>query len=141
LYFKDFDIDFSASLHVTADGNLKPTFYTLHIKFGDSYFTHDNWFFAFCMHQFVEFAIIIVENTAYFCGELMFSNIGEPVLTTFLNDYRMPLKRMPTPFLGQGDKVSNFELDWRNTADPVITEGQMDIFFLGELTNEGQSCG
>ena len=100
LCFKDFDIDFSASLAVNADGNLKPTFYTLHIKFGDSYLTHDNWFFAFLMHQFVEFSLIIIENTAFFCGELMMTNIGEPMLTGFMNDYRMPLKAMPTPFLG-----------------------------------------
>ena len=91
LTFVDFDVDFSASLHVNPKGNLRPVFYTLHIKFGESYFTHDDPFFAFCMHQFVEFAIIIIENTAFFCGELMFSRIGEPVLTAFLNDYRMPL--------------------------------------------------
>ena len=140
--FKDFDVDFSASLAVNEKGNLKPTFYTLHIKFGDSYMTHDNWFFAFCMHQFVEFSLIIIENTAFFCGELMFSQIGEPILTTFLNEYRLPLDQMPSPFLGQGvDRYANFELDWRNTVSPVIKEGQMDMYFLGEITRPGESCG
>ena len=48
--FKDFDVDFSASLHVNEEGNLKPKFYRLHVDFGDSYLTHDNWFFAFTFH-------------------------------------------------------------------------------------------
>jgi hypothetical protein len=70
------------------------------MKFGESTLTHDNWFFEMMMHQFVTFSMIIIENTAFFCGELMMSNIGEPVLTTFLNDYKMPLRDMPSPFLG-----------------------------------------
>jgi len=71
----------------------------------------------------------------------MFSNIGEPILTTFLNDYRMPLHDMPTPFYGQGKVTDNFELDWRNTIDPVVKEGQLDMYFLGEITYGDESCG
>ena len=100
LGFKNFEFDFSARLQVNEDGNLKPIFHFFNINFGESYFAHDNWFFSFLMHQFVEFSFIIIENTAYFCGPLMLNNIGEPILTTFLNNYRMPLPDMPTPFLG-----------------------------------------
>ena len=71
----------------------------------------------------------------------MFSKLGEPILTTFLNDYRMSLDHMPSPFLGQGQRYANFELDWRNTIDPVVKEGQIDMYFLGEITEPGESCG
>jgi hypothetical protein len=50
LDFEDFDIDFSTSLHIDQTGNLRPVFYTFHMKFGESYFYHDNWFTAFVMH-------------------------------------------------------------------------------------------
>ena len=45
----------------------------------------------------------------------------------------MPFPMMPTPFLGQGNIRGDFELDWRLTKDPEISDGQMDLFFLGEF--------
>jgi len=78
-------------LKLNEEGNIKPQFYTVHFNFGESYLLYDNWFWAFVMHQFVEFAIIMVENTAFFCGELIMTQIGEPVLTDFMNNYKMPL--------------------------------------------------
>lgn len=52
------------------------------------------------MHQVVQFALVIVENSVYFVGEYIFTNMAGPVLTTFLNDYKLPLPRMPSPFHG-----------------------------------------
>lgn len=56
------------------------------------------------MMQFIEFAIIMVENAVYFggqvVGEAVFTNLAEPVLTSFLNGYRLPLPEMPSPFYG-----------------------------------------
>lgn len=90
------------------------------MNFGDSYLEYDNVFWAFVMHQIVEFAIIMIENTAFFCGELIMSELGEPVLTSFFNDYKFPLSQMPTPFLGQEGTVADLTLDWRPTRDPDI---------------------
>jgi hypothetical protein len=50
LCFKDFDINFSATLTTNEEGNLKPHFWSIHLKFGESYFTHENPFFAFTFH-------------------------------------------------------------------------------------------
>lgn len=61
-------------------------------------------------------------------------------MASFFNDYRLPLENMPSPFLGQ-DNLGSFELDWRNTIDPVVKEGQIDMFFIGEITKKGESCG
>jgi hypothetical protein len=75
----------------------------------------------------------MIENTAYICGELIFSHIGEPVLTSFFNDYKMPLRNMPSPFLGQEGVFADFQLDWRSTSDPVIKEGQLDMRIIGDI--------
>lgn len=143
LCFKDFDINFVATVIVNDEGNIKPHFWEIHIKFGDSYFTHDNWFFAFTFHQFVKFSFLVIENTAFICGELILSEMGEPLLSAVFNNYRMPFPQMPTPFLGQGnDTRGDFELDWRLTKDPVIADGQMDLFMLGEYYQKGDDgCG
>lgn len=140
LDFEDFEVDFSCSLHLNAEGNLRPIFYTFHMNFGDSYLYYDNPFWAFVMHQIVQFAMIIIENTAFFCGELIMSQIGEPVLTTFLGDYKMPLNQMPSPFPGQEGTVADFTLDWRPTQDPVIIPGGMDSWNLGEILYKDYSC-
>ena len=62
------------------------------------------------------------------------------MLASFFNDYRLPLENMPSPFLGQ-DNLGTFELDWRNTIDPVVKEGQIDMFFIGEVTSRMHQCG
>jgi hypothetical protein len=103
------------------------------MKFGNSYYYHDNWMLAFVMHQFVEFAMIMIENTAYFCGELILSQIGEPVLTSFFNDYQMIFRQMPSPLLGQEASKGDFAFNWRLTSDPVIKEGQMDLRMIGDI--------
>jgi hypothetical protein len=64
----------------------------------------------------------MVENTAYFCGELIFSQIGEPVLTSFFNQYQYVFRQMPSPFKGQDLSKGDFLFDWRLTSDPVIRE-------------------
>ena len=65
----------------------------------------------------------MIENTSYICGELIFSQIGEPLLTDFFNNYEMPLRRMPSPFLGQEDVEADFQFNWRSTVDPEIKDG------------------
>jgi len=100
LGFENFDINFVATLLVTDEGNIKPHFWEIHIKFGDSYFTHSNWFFAFTFHQFVKFGFLVIENTAFICGELILSEMGEPLVTKVFNNFRIGYPQIPTPFLG-----------------------------------------
>jgi hypothetical protein len=47
---------------------------------------------------------------------------------------------MPSPFIGQGDVKADFELDWRNVVDPVVKEGQIDMYFIGEITYNDETC-
>lgn len=38
------------------------------------------------------------------------------------------------------DTIAKFDFDFRNTWSPVIGDGYMDMFFLGELTYDGSTC-
>lgn len=102
-----------------------------HIKFGDSYLYHDNAIIAFVMHQFIYFAIVIVENSVYFVGQYIFSNMLGPVMDTFLDHYRQTLY-VPQLFIGQ-DGWDEFKFDYRNVWNPYIGDGYADFFFAGEL--------
>ena len=101
------------------------------MKFGDSYVYHENFWAKFIMHQVLQFGMIMVENTASFCGELIFSQIGEPVLTSFFNQYQYIARQVPSPLKGQELTLADFGFDWRLTNDPVIREGEMDLKMLG----------
>ena len=50
LEFKDFDLDLNVDLKLQPDGFLDTVVYATDIKFGDSYFYHDNAIIAFVMH-------------------------------------------------------------------------------------------
>lgn len=60
-------------------------------------------------------------------------------MTSFLNDYKLPLRGMPSPFNGQ-PAIADFTLDYRNTMDPIITNGQIDLKFFGEILYNGHIC-
>jgi hypothetical protein len=131
LVFEDFDIDFQTDLILDENGYLDPVVYDCDIKFGKSYLYHENAIVGFVMHQFVYFAIVIIENSVYFVGDYIFSNMMGPIMDQALNHYKNKVV-LKSPFAGQHTSAA-FEFDYRNTQSPFIGEGYMDIFFLGEL--------
>ena len=137
LIFEDFDIDFQTDLILDENGYLDPVVYDCDIKFGKSYLYHDNKIVAFVMHQFVYFAIVIVENSVYFVGDYIFSNMMGPIMDKALNHYHTGVVLM-SPFEGQTTKAT-FDFDFRNTQSPFIGEGYMDSYILGELTYKPNS--
>lgn len=97
------NFDVGADLALVCDqatGFLKPTIYKAWLHWGDSDFYHDNWFIQAILHQFVEFALVMIENSSYFIGDILYTRFGEPVMTSFLNGYKLPLPNVPTPFFG-----------------------------------------
>jgi hypothetical protein len=100
LIFKDFDIDFACDLVLDDKGYLDPIFYDADIKFGESYLYHDNKIMAFAMHQFVYFGIVIIQNSVYFVGNIVLTDIMGPILDEMLNDYKMKIN-VPSPFKGE----------------------------------------
>jgi len=139
LIFKDFEFDFKSNFVLDENGYLDPIMTDCDIKFGDSYLYHDNQIIAFAMHQFIYFAIVIVENSVYFVGQYIFSNMMGPVMDTFLDHYRKTLI-LPSPLAGQ-TTYDEFKVDYRNVWNPYIGDGYADFFFAGEwLDNEYNGC-
>ena len=138
LIFEDFDIDFQADLVLDENGYVDPVVYDVDVKFGSSYLYHDNKIMAFVMHQFVYFAIVIIENSVYFVGDYIFSEMMGPVVDKMLGHYKTGIT-LHSPFPGQTTSA-NYEFDFRNTMSPYIGEGYIDLFFLGEIIHPGHEC-
>jgi hypothetical protein len=73
LKIEDFDIDFACHLAVDDKGYLEPVVKNVKIDFGKSSYTHDNILVQFVAHQILELSVVIVENSAWFFGEYLFS--------------------------------------------------------------------
>jgi hypothetical protein len=84
---ENFDIDFKASLRLNNKGYIDPVIYNCDIKFGNSMVKHSNWLKELVMHEVVLFSEVMIENSAYFFGEAMFTNLLGPVLDKFFNRY------------------------------------------------------
>ena len=120
-------------------GQLKPIIYHAWIHWNDSDFYADTWYLEAFIHQFVELLLVMIENCSYFIGDILYSRFGEPVMTAFLNNYKLPLKDVPTPFFGQPARA-DFNLDIRNTEDPKITTDSIEFRFFGELEFHDHEC-
>ena len=82
---------------------------------------------------------MIIENSVYFVGSYIFNGFLGPIMTSFLNNYQLNLM-VPAYFPGAQDASAMFTIDYRNTIDPYIGEGWIDLFFLGEYIYEGKGC-
>lgn len=112
--------------------------YSADIHFGESYLYHDNPITAFVMHQFIYFGIVIIENSVYFVGQYIFTNMAGPVMDSFLNHYMFPFA---FPSLVRGQNTWDlFTLDYRQTQSPYIGEGWIDFFLSGEVLYGGEGC-
>ena len=113
------------------NGYLDPIIKDIDISFGKSYLYHDNKIVAFVMHQFIYFGIIIVENSAYFAGNILFSRFLGPMMDEALNHYSTSFF-LDSPLNGQ-ETWAVFDFDWKSTQSPVIGNGYIDLFILGEM--------
>lgn len=138
LEFTDFDINFNTQLELLENGFLKPVVYELEVKFGSSYFYHDNFLIAFYMNQLVEFAIVVIENSTYFVGQYIFSSLLGPMITEFTHGYTLPFQ-ISNPLPGQ-IATDNFVLDYRHTHKPFIGDGFIDMYLVGDLVFRGEIC-
>lgn len=138
LEFKNLEFEFQVDLKLTDKGYIKPIVYDVQIKFGDSYFYHEDQFIAFIMHQFIYFSIVIIENSVYFVGEYIFTNMMGPIIDNYLNHYNFDFN-MTSPLPGQDTKAL-FRMNYENTQDPYIGDGWFDTFMEGQLSYEGMGC-
>lgn len=98
LYLEDVEIKTVVSLDISEKGYLSPTFYDLKINLGESFLYFENWFTQFLMWQAMEFVFVMVQNSIYFIGTFIFTDMAEPLVDKFLNSYQLPMwLRSPFP--------------------------------------------
>ena len=93
---------------------------------------------SMAMHQLLQFSFIMIENSAWFFGEFMFTNMLGPVFDKALNHYRYVF---PIFSLLDGyHDMQPFTMDMRNTMDPFVEEHSITFGFFGELYKAGEGC-
>ena len=99
LAFVDFDFDFEADLVLNREGFLDPKVHNCSIRFGESQFKHDDPFLEFCYHQLIVFSMVVIENSSYFMGEYIFTNLLGPIMNKSTNHYTYEFV-LESPFAG-----------------------------------------
>jgi len=61
--------------------------------------------------QYIKFMQVIAQNSIYFLGDYIFSGMFEPVLTSLMQNYMLPV-HLGSAFRGQ-DASSDFVVDFR----------------------------
>jgi hypothetical protein len=69
------------------------------------------------MHSLIKLVELSIENSAYFLGDYMFTNILGPVMNAALNHYKF-MMWFPSLVPGQYDKYAVLNLDYRQTFSP-----------------------
>lgn len=135
---QDFRFDFMTGLVLDKNGYLDLIVEQCDITFGKSHLHHDNPILAFTMHQFVYFGTVIIENSVYYIGNMIFTDMVGPVVDDFFNHYHL---NFYLPSLVRGQKtVDNFEFDFRNVKDPVLGDSTADFFIAGDFLYQGEGC-
>jgi hypothetical protein len=115
--------------------------YGVDIEFGESNFEQDDPFLNFVTFEIIQFSMVVIHNTAWLLGEYMFTNMLGPVLDKYLNHYQATILAR-SPFLGQESKKQYFDVDYRNTQDPIHLAQTNSIMFMlsGETFLDHQGC-
>ena len=81
---------------------------------------------------------VIIENTSYFLGKYIFSDLLGPIMDTYLNHYyREFLLKSQVP----GQLTADFiTLDYRHTRSPRIQEDFIEFDIVGDFLLRGESC-
>ena len=118
-------------LEINHKGHIVPIFYGVNTNLGYSYLNFDNWFTEFMMWQIIEFSYVMVENSIYFIGGDIFHKMLGPLIEKELTGYKETLM-IKSVIDGQDDRAL-MEFDYRNVNRPVIGNGWIEFFIMGEL--------
>lgn len=138
LEFHDFDVKFNTEFEWIGNGYLKPVIYAMDLNWGETKFYHEDPFLSFFFFQLIKFMQVIIKNSIYFLGDYIFSGMAEPTLTTIMNNYQLPV-HLKEAFKGQNGQ-DDFVIDFRQTMQPFIGEGFIDLMASGELIYNGEGC-
>jgi hypothetical protein len=119
-------------------GYLDPVVRKCNIDFGESFFYHENLYLKILMHQLVHLSLVIIENSSYFMGKYMFTEMLGPVLDVYLKHYEQDFtiyNHLP----GQNTwDVLTF--DYRNMEAPYIDKGIIEFSLMGDTQYKGRHC-
>lgn len=82
----------------------------------------------------------MIENSIYFVGPFLLSDMAGPNIDKLLHGYMVPWKIRSPLDNGKHNRrhkaYSNMEWDLRNVRSPVIANGNIDLFMMGELMHK-----
>ena len=131
LFLSDLDIDVTIDLEINHKGYIVPIFYDVKSTLGPSYLDFDNWFTEFMMWQIIEFSYVMIENSIYFIGGDIFHKMLGPLIEKELSGYKETL--MIKNWLDGQDDRALMEFDYRHVNKPMIGNGWIEFFIMGEL--------
>lgn len=87
LYIENLDVDFGFDLKLDDKGYLDPQVWDVMIDFGGSYIYHDSIYVRYTMFQILQLGKVMIQNSAFFFGDRMFTQLLGPVMDKYLNHY------------------------------------------------------
>jgi hypothetical protein len=121
------------------NGYLDPVVEGMDIDFGESNYFQDNQFLEIVTYHAIQFSFIIIHNTAWIYGPLMFDKMLGPTLDNYLNHYQQGIQ-ITSPIKGQEQVRETLTLDYRNTHDPTMWFDSVMFYFAGEMFHQNKGC-
>lgn len=78
---EDLLLKFNTEFETTKEGFLRPVLFATDLKWGETKIYHENWMLALLFDQWINFTLIIIQNSLYFLGDAIMNGMLEPPLT------------------------------------------------------------
>ena len=81
------NVDIYINFHINKAPNnfIRINLYEIGIDFGQSYFHHENWLVGLFLNELAKYVIVMIENTAWLAGPVVFNPIINTALANELN--------------------------------------------------------
>jgi len=132
LSINNFKVDLTMTLGATKRGFIHPIFHHTAVDFGQTDFFFENGFTEFLVWQALEFSIVMIENSIWFLGDVVFTDMLEGLIDRYSHGYQKQFW-MKSRIVSNDivDALMNF--DYRHVRAPYVGNGFIDFFFMGEL--------
>ena len=105
------DLKFNCEFNATEQGYLVPIVNSVNLHWGSSAFYHTDWFWSLLLDTWLRYVLVIIENSIYFLGDYIFTDMMTHPLAELLNYYYIPIT---LPHIAPGQHGgAHFNLDVR----------------------------
>jgi hypothetical protein len=87
---EDLDIDLIITLEINDAGYIHPVFHDVKFDLGGTYFNFENGFLEFLAWQIINFTFIMIENSLYFVGPFLLTDMAGPNIDKIMHNYQVP---------------------------------------------------